>query len=207
MVLVAALLAGLLVFVAVRSGDEGGEEATDSPSSGLSIEPLSDECADLHSGHNAMMWNPAMADEMLDAGCAWPYDPFIPDPTGADEDGRFDDVPFEGRPYDELWDAIGETGLGVCSIGLLPEPQPGEAFGFRYSLAPPGCPDAVATIEMDVREFATRGDRDAAAADDGELVLGRWAIAVTPTDPAADADASALTDVLTGLGAAVAAEG
>ena len=139
------------------------------------------DCADVHAGHSAMMWNPTMADEMLDADCGWPYEPFLVDLEGGTDDPDLT-APFEATRYSELWSAISSSGIGVCSVGTeLEGDGVGRAFGFTYRVAPPGCPDASPKGAVHVAEFGTEAQRDlaavTAAADGSEtFVLGRWVI-------------------------------
>ncbi len=93
-------------------------------------------CESTHSGHNVMRWNATMADEMVAAGCEWPYDPFLVPLEGGEEDPALD-APFEARLYSEIWDMIGQVDVGVCAVSALPE-EPGAGgfvFGFDYGIA------------------------------------------------------------------------
>jgi hypothetical protein len=132
-----------------------------------------------------MMWTPVMADEMTDAGCGWPYEPFDVDLSGGQDDPALNGV-FEARHYAQLWDGIGAAGLGLCSVGAETEateqtPE-GRVFGFLYQLSAPGCPDADPTGLLRVDEFGTEAQRDAAALSSAErsttYVLGRWVISL-----------------------------
>ncbi len=144
-----------------------------------------------------MMWNPTMADEMVDAGCGWPYEPFAVSTEGGEDDPELD-APFEVRRYSELWSTITASGLGVCSVGVLPDERPGMAFGFAYMVGPAGCPGAKSTGTIDVGEFGTEAQRDLAAhvaAENGTAyVLGRWVVTL-------DGSATELGDTLVELGA------
>jgi len=139
----------------------------------------------VHAGHQAMMWTAQMADEMLDAGCGWPYDPFLVGLDGGEDDPTLD-TPFEPRRYSELWSAISSSGLGLCSVATtLTGQDAGRAFGFDYRLGEPACPGAVPTGSLEVGEYGTEAQRDAAAhstARDADAervyVLGRWVIAL-----------------------------
>lgn len=138
-------------------------------------------CDSTHAGHNVMRWNATMADEMVTAGCGWPYEPFTVPLEGGEEDPALD-APFEARLYSEIWDAIGQVDVGVCAVSALPE-EPGEGgfvFGFDYGIAEPGCAnDAIAHVV--VKEYGTRAQRDAAAHASDEAatyVLGRWVVTV-----------------------------
>lgn len=166
-------------------------------------------CEHSHHGHNVMMWDPTMADEMLDLGCPWPYPPFETPTDGGQEDPALGS-PFEAHRYAEIWDAFGQTDLGVCQVAKLPdEPDDGFAFGFDYTAGEPGCPPGSDTASLVVREYATRAQRDAAAheaasggtdsdAPDSVQVLGRWTLTTAADD---DAQSRAITDALTEAGA------
>ncbi len=143
---------------------------------------VNSECEETHAGHSAMMWTPVMADEMTEAGCGWPAEPFLVDLGGGRDDPDLS-APFEPRRYDELWDAITASGLALCTVGTAAKSDresPGRAFGFDYQLALPGCPNATPTGLLHVDEFGTEAQRDSAAraADSTgtSFVLGRWVI-------------------------------
>lgn len=164
-------------------------------------EGLSGACAEAHEGHATSMWDPTMADEMVDAGCPWPYEPFVPEEAEGDApaDDPSLDAPFEAHRYAEVWTAISSTDVGVCRIAARTDDAvPDRAFGFAYEVGPGGCPDGRPTGAVVVDEFATEGGRDAAArraADAGPaLVLGRWAISL-------EGDADAVGPELEALGA------
>lgn len=150
-----------------------------------------------------MMWNPVMADEMLDADCGWPHEPFLVDlEGGADDPGLT--AAFEAVRYADLWTVISESGLGVCSVSTELEGSPdevGRAYGFRYLVAPPGCPQGEHTGALRVSEYGTEAQRDAAgvlaaAGSEAALVLGRVVIQL-------DGDAVELAPALETLGAQV----
>ena len=186
----ALCVAALVVLAASCGGSDGDADATPTTGAGGTEQPdgsaqepstASGDCADVHAGHSAMMWNPTMADEMLDADCGWPYEPFLVDLDGGTDDPELT-APFEATRYSELWSAISSSGIGVCSVGTeLEGDGVGRAFGFTYRVAPPGCPDASPTGAVHVAEFGTEAQRDlaavTAAADGAEtFVLGRWVI-------------------------------
>lgn len=154
-----------------------------SPAPGDSSEPAGEPvgCESTHSGHNVMRWNATMADEMVAAGCDWPYDPFLVPLEGGEEDPALA-APFEGRLYSEIWDMIGQVDVGVCAVSALPE-EPGAdgfVFGFDYGIGEPECPgNALAHVVAE--EYGTRAQRDAAAHASEEpatYVLGRWVVTV-----------------------------
>lgn len=167
-------------------------------------EPASDgitgaDCENIHAGHSAMMWNPTMADEMIDADCGWPYEPFLVSLEGGEDDPDLT-APFEAQRFDQLWSAISASGVGVCSVGTdLEGDQVGRAFGFTYRVGPPGCPDATSTGALAVAEFGTEAQRDAAAVEQAStgvdtFVLGRWVVSI-------DGETASLADSLGELGA------
>ena len=191
---------------ATSAAAQGSAPTDDSdPASGAGAGDQSAECANVHAGHSAMMWNPVMADEMLDAECGWPYEPFLVELDGGSDDPDID-VEFAPSRYGDLWDAISEQ-VGVCSTGtdldgtdLPDEALVGRAFGFDYQLGPPGCPGARPTAALTVSEYGTEAQRDAAAnalASSGDLevlVLGRWVLTL-------DGDAPGVAPALERLGA------
>ena len=184
-VVVAIVVVGAAIWF-VASGDSS-DTATPTDGGGARApgDSLDPGCESLHEGHAAMAWNPTSADEMVEADCAWPYEPYLISTEGGQEDPAID-VEFEPRLYQELSESIGEIGLGLCSVNTLPEEAgDGFVFGFRYDAAEPGCPDFTATVELTAREYVTRAHRDAAAndLDDPEAIaLGRWVLVVEGTD-------------------------
>ena len=204
----ALCVAALVVLAASCGGSDDDADATSTTAADRTEQPdgsaqgsgvPSGDCANVHAGHSAMMWNPTMADEMLDADCGWPYEPFLVDLDGGEDDPALT-APFEATRYSELWTAISSSGIGVCSVGTeLEGDGVGRAFGFTYRVAPPGCPDAKPTGAVHVAEFGTEAQRDLAAHDaaaDGTetYVLGRWVISL-------DGDTGTLDTALDELGA------
>jgi hypothetical protein len=186
------VLSGGAVFLVNRAGDDVA-----APS-----DTLASLCDSVHAGHNTMSWNPTMADEMTESGCPWPYEPFLVSAEGGEEESAFDAAPFGARMYAEIWSLLARSDVGVCTVGALTEPED-EAlvFGFRYSLAAPGCPEATPVFDVMVREYGTRAQRDAAAmasTDETVYVLGRWVLSVS--DGQVDA-ASTIGEGLAELGA------
>jgi hypothetical protein len=150
------------------------------------VPELSGACGEAHAGHNLAMWDPTAADEMLDAGCPWPYPPFDDVGEGGTENPNLG-ATFEARRYSELWDMLQEARIGLCSVGpLVDAPGDGFTFGFRYTVRRGGCVETTDTVDLVVREYATRAWRDAQAAalaaDGVTLVLGRWAVQVVGAD-------------------------
>lgn len=194
-VLVAVVVVWAVALQALGDSDGGDDPNTGGPPA--TGTPASCE-GGVHEGHNLMSWDPTMADEMLDRGCGWPYEPFVSSGAGGREDPTLA-APFEPRRYAELWDLLGRADVGVCSVSSLPDPPAdGFAFGFRYAVAEPGCPGAAATVDLVAREYVGRGPRDAAAhaVDDGAraFVLGRWALSLSDGD-LAEAVAEELLDL------------
>lgn len=171
-----------VVLLAACGSDDGvsGDGATSTAVADSGPAPSAD-CVDVHAGHSAMMWNPTMADEMLAAGCGWPYEPFLVDLDGGEDDPELD-APFEPVRYSDLWSAITASDVGVCSVGTIRDgDEVGRAFGFSYSVGPPGCPGAASSGALLVSEFGTEAQRDAAARDAATsgtttYVLGRWVL-------------------------------
>ena len=161
---------------------------------------VSAACEGLHAGHSVMGWDPTMADEMVEHGCGWPYEPFLSTIEGGKEDRQLA-APFEPRRYAELWAVLTTAGAGVCSVAALPDPpSQGFVFGFIYRVAAPGCPGAEPSVELVAREYAARAQRDTAVSDDPSdrtFVLGRWALSVSGDTELAEL----IVDGLLGLGA------
>ena len=192
--ILAVAVAGVVVVVVANRGDDEPAPVESG---------LSGPCASLHGGHNMMMWDPTMADEMAELDCGWPYEPFLVSTDGGAEDPAFDAAPFEARRYADLWALTTSAGVGVCAVSTLPDaPADGFVFGFSYAVSEPGCPGAEPAGHLVAREYATRAWRDMAAREvtDGEaFVLGRWVVSVAADDPAM---AAALETGLIELGAA-----
>jgi hypothetical protein len=173
----------ILVGSSDPGGDVGGAPLGAAPTpADVSI---GEECESTHAGHNLMMWNPVMADEMLDADCPWPYPPFDVAAEGdVLDDGAPATPPFEPRRYAELWTMLGGVDVGVCEVRSLPDPPAdGFAFGFVYVVAEPGCADPGDAVELQVREYVSAMARDRGATQaDRPLVLGRWVIVVDGGD-------------------------
>jgi hypothetical protein len=190
------LVAAVVVITILLGGDDD-----DAPpeSAGSTIAPvagaLGGDCENLHAGHGIAMWNPTMADEMTAAGCPWPYEPFIPEMEGGEEDPSIA-APFEPHLYDDLTQVFAGLDLGLCQVATLGEDQvDGLAFGFRYAAGPPGCPNMEGDVALTVREYGTRAWRDASAnasTAPRTLVLGRWAIGLEGDDAMAEQVAGAL---------------
>lgn len=203
---------GLAVVPGLDLGGAADEAAAAAVTTTTQVVP--DECSEAHAAHNEAMWDPTSADEMVDAGCPWPYEPFLTAVDGGAENLNLA-APFEPRRYSEVWDALQDADFGVCAVTALPEPAgDGFVFGFRYDLRAGACDTGEADVALLVREHASRGWRDAAALDLGDtqpvLVLGRWTLIVdvlggtATTDGASTADSASTADdvyaVLVGLG-------
>jgi hypothetical protein len=182
-VLAAAAALLILAVALLGNDDEVASRAAGTAAAAPATVALEGDCASVHAGHAVMSWNPVMADEMLDAGCPWPYPPFdvaaVADGTGGG--ARAVDTPFEAHHYAELWSMIGALGLGTCEVRAVPDPPTdGFAFGFVYLVSDPGCDTAVQPSELVAREYIAAGVRDAAAHErPGSLVLGRWVLEVS----------------------------
>lgn len=206
MVVAAAVLLAAVGLAVVPSIDLTGDPEvavvdTTAPTTTVEL----DACGEAHLAHSEAMWDPSMADEMLDAGCPWPYEPFVTSTEGGTENPNLA-AAFEARRYSDLWDALQAADLGVCSVAVLPEPPgDGVAFGFRYEVRPGGCEGTEQVAELVVREHVTRAWRDAQASEMGALgpvvVLGRWTLTV---DNATEFASNRVFETLIGLGAVTA---
>ncbi len=189
--LVVGVLVGLVAVVMVlRAGSDDRDVADDSTSTQLTTTVASPvdgseavgACENVHAGHQMKMWNPTMADEMVDADCGWPYPPFELEPAEGEDDASLD-AAFEPRRYSEIWQVITAARLGTCAVATdLNGGGPGALFEFTYSVGPAGCPEARPDGELVVAEYGTEAQRDAAANEAGDgisMVLGRWNVRLT----------------------------
>ncbi|MGY6501504.1 MAG: hypothetical protein ACXIVQ_11520 [Acidimicrobiales bacterium] len=187
------ILAALAVVLVMNDGD-----AVDTSASEATGPALPAECENLHAGHDHMMWNPVMADEMTEADCPWPYEPFVVAADGGQVDESIA-AHFEPVLYSELWDMFGRSDLGVCQVALLPdEPDDGLVFGFTYTVSQPGCAEDAERVDVVVREFVARGWRDHHAGEASSqrvLVFGRWVIEIDGSSPIADTIVGGLGDL------------
>ena len=203
---VVAAIAGLLVVPSLLADDASdpgaGADTTAAPATSTTV-ALDGACGEAHAGHNAAMWDPTSADEMLDAGCPWPYPPFETAVEGGTENPNLGAV-FEARRYSDLWDALQAASVGVCTVAPLADvPADGFTFGFRYTVRSGGCSAGSDTVDLVVREYVTRAWRDSAAADlaasaPPAVVVGRWAVVVEGDD---EFTTNRLFEMLVGLGA------
>lgn len=214
-VAMAVVAAIALVIVALRSGDESAESPgaanTIDPANPASSAPPGDaadsgtvatgaahshEMGDALPGcdqermhASMMMFNPVVADELIDGTCPWPYDATIATAGGMEDPAI--NVAFEPRRYQELFDLFTTIRYGTCNVSRLPDPVVGGfVFGFGIGLRPAGCAEGGATVEVSIREYATRAWRDEsanalAATDTSSLAMGRWVIELEGTDTAA----------------------
>lgn len=168
-------------------GSDAGHDGHDGHDGGAVLEGCDADA--MHA--SMMMLDPLVADGLLESGCPWPYSADVVIEGGAEDPSIA--AAFEPRRYAEIFDLLTVDRLGMCSVLRLPDPVvDGFVFGFRTQLHPGGCADGVATVQLDMREYATRAWRDAAAraaADGGAaanvVVLGRWVITTGGDDPAA----------------------
>lgn len=198
-VVVAAVVA---VVVIVGGGSDGGDdEVTDNPFDDQVSMPVDDgtPCGQVHAGHNVMMWDSTMADQMVEADCGWPYEPFMVSTDGGEEDPAFDAAPFEPRMYADLWNFLSDEVGATCTIGSIFEEVEGLVFGFRYELATDACTEmGEGDVVVSAREYSARGLRDAAAHEaegDAVLVLGRWTITIDAADDLVESTAAGLVDM------------
>ncbi len=206
LVAVVAAVAGLLMvpsLLADDASDPGAGAGTTAAPTTSTTAPLAGACGEAHAGHNAAMWDPTSADEMLDAECPWPYPPFETAVEGGTENPNLGAV-FEARRYSDLWDALQEAKIGVCTIAPLADASAdGFTFGFRYTAQAGGCSAGGDTVDLVVREYVTRAWRDSSAAtlaatNAPVVVLGRWVVFVEGDD---EFTTNRLFEVLVGLGA------
>lgn len=200
----------MLLGVAIAATGCSGDDATSpNPTATASAAGSEDtgECSSVHAHHLTMMWNPVMADEMTALGCPFPYEPYLATPTGAPASAEIT-TPYEVREYSELWNAIGAAGAGACGVAPLTDAAGpgGFTFGFNYALAEPGCASGPVAF-LEVREYVSAGDRDAAAAASRDehlgavLVLGRWSMVLGSLGGDADAVVTRVSDALVAIGA------
>lgn len=187
------LLAGGLAVWAL-TGDDGsdatasdhGDHSAGAGHAGHDEQVL--EGCDPEAYHNTMMmFDPTAADGLLDSGCPWPYEATIT-VEGGTEDPSID-AAFEPHRYADVFEIVTTERFGMCSVATLPDERvDGFVFGFGVALNPAGCADNVATVQVDIREYASRAWRDTAAnaaVADGTahvLVLGRWVIKIGGDD-------------------------
>lgn len=208
LVVIGALaVAAVLAVVALRGGGEGdagdggqtGHDQAGHDQAGHegAVEVLPGCDADEY--HHAMkMFDPTVADALLDSGCPWPYDSSIA-LEGGQEDPSIA-APFEARRYAEVFEVVTSERFGMCAVSALSDERvDGFVFGFGLALRPGGCAEGTATVQVDLREYATRGWRDAAAraaAGEHVLVLGRWVVTVDGPDTAGAERFAALLEPL-----------
>ena len=203
----ASAIAAALLLVAIVFGDRGDEEiqgvatsAATTTVAGDSASPVSvtflpdaaheqlpgaPGCAEL-AFHSAMaMWNPSLADEMLAAGCPFPFETESIDLTGGAEDPDIA-AAFEPRPFQQIFDLLTAERAGICAVARLGEESlRGFVGGFEVKTQTGGCADNQPDLTIRVREYATRAHRDQAAHElpaGRALVLGRWAIELDGAD-------------------------
>lgn len=210
-VLLALTAAAVFAFVALRGSDEGSGRGDASPAGQVGVghdghggsgrEGAAEVLAGCDAGelHHAMkMFDPTVADDLLDSGCPWPYEASI-----VIEGGREDPsiaAPFEPRRYAEVFEVVAAERFGMCAVSTLPDERvDGFVSGFGLALRPGGCAEGGATVQVDLREYATRAWRDVAAgAAEGShvMVLGRWVVTIGGTDGAGAARFASLLEPL-----------
>lgn len=193
------LVGGAVLFFASRDSSDSSDTTGSASDLEAPSGDLDASCHSLHEGHAAMAWNPTSADEMVEADCGWPYEPYLVPTEGGEEDPAIE-AAFEPRLYRELSDVLGDAGLGLCSVNALPEdPGDGFVFGFRYDAAEPGCPDFEPSVQLTAREYVSRAHRDTAADSASEanpIVLGRWVLTTDgPDQDRVDQVTAALIDL------------
>lgn len=194
---VAVLIAVVVKSVGGEASDPAGEGAAASIPSDVAVSttlfaaddhtnlPPTPGCDQLYF-HSAMaMWNPSLADEMLDFGCPFPFEAAEVSMEGGVEDPGFA-ARFEPRRYQELFDIVAAERLGICAVTRLEEPSVrGFVYGFDVRLKADTCKNNDPNTSLVAREYATRAHRDEAAHSldaDVVMVLGRWTITIDGTD-------------------------
>lgn len=193
--LLPAVLASAAVgWIVIRSNtDDGSPDATAEPAVTFLPEsaheglPPNPGCDQLFV-HSAMaMWNPSLADELLDYGCPFPFDPSSISMEGGAED-RSIQAPFEPTKYQDIFDVIASEQFGVCAVGRLPEESvAGFVYGFNVLVRAQTCADGDPNVAVTIREYASRAHRDAAAnSATGRVVhvLGRFVVSIDGADEA-----------------------
>lgn len=198
-------LAGLTA-TAVLAGCGDGEEAiNDSIPPEITLPPDGGEINDAHLDetppvstgageacdsigvHSQMaMWNPSLADEMVDLECPWPWAPELQDLSGGAEDSSIE-AAFEPARYADAFAVVDEERFGTCEVRAVAQADAtGLVFGFDVGLRAETCADGGRpNVMLSLHEYATRAWRDAAAnATPGSMVLGRWTVQVTGDDTA-----------------------
>jgi hypothetical protein len=200
---VAATIA--LPVLALLSGcDSGGDSSEGAPviSEGVDLQsvvtfvsddahanlPPEEGCDQLNFHASMAMWNPALADELLDYSCPFPYEPDLVSMDGGSEDSSLS-AAYEPRRYQEIYDIIASEMIGICAITRVGEPSVGGfVYGFNNTLRAETCAKNDPNIELATREYASRAHRDEAAHRLAEsvgrvLVLGRWVVSLDGDDP------------------------
>jgi hypothetical protein len=141
-------------------------------------------CDQLYFHSTMAMFNPTLADEMLDYDCPFPFDPDSVSMEGGEEDPSIE-APYEARRYQELFDVLAERPYGICAVGRVNEPSvEGFVYGFTISAKADSCAASDPDLGIAIREYASRAHRDAAANErasgtDAVLVLGRFVITIS----------------------------
>lgn len=211
---IATLAACSLVLVAC-SGGQGSDADPDQPRSTsssivvpTSVTFLSEEAhanlptepgCDQVAFHSTMaMFDPSLADELVELGCPFPYEPTTISMEGGVEDPTIA-APFEPRRYLEVFEILDRLRFGVCTVGRLNEPSVrGFVYGFTAALQPQSCADSDPSVAVVIREYASRAHRDEAANTERPqrtLVLGRFIITIAASADDEDLIAEALRAV------------
>lgn len=158
-------------------------------------EELSPECVDRLMA-TIMMYTPVAADELLAMDCAWPY-------LAVSVEGGVDDPsivePFAGRSYAPIWEVVGATGYGTCSVTVAPDPgRVGWVQGFVYEVTPTACLQRPGAVKVTVAEYATEALRDEALNASASAWSAAYGRGVIEIDGAAD-DIEALANGMTAM--------
>lgn len=172
--------------------------------------PLEAGCDQLAYHAQMAMWNSALADDLLDFGCAFPILTDAASPVSAPTADPAMDLSADFAPlrYQDLIGALQRAGFEVCTeVRIVEPPGGGFVYGFIFHLRQVSCVSDAAEIEVVVREYATSAHRDVAArrmaerdADLMPLALGRWVISFQDLDRSGAADLSMARTAVLDLG-------
>ncbi len=150
--------------------------------------PPAPGCDQLFFHATMAMFNPSLADELLLYDCPFPYDPAAISMDGGAEDPSIA-APYEPHRYQELFDVMTAERIGFCAFSRVAEPSVrGFVYGFTVAAKPETCAGNDPTIEVVVREYASRAHRDEAANTLAAPVVqafGRFTITIDGSDAAA----------------------
>ncbi len=164
-----------------------GAPVTFAPDGAHADLPPEPGCDQLFFHARMAMFNPELADQLLDNDCPYPFDPDAISMEGGEEDPSLA-APYEPRRYLELFDVLTAERIGLCSVTRLAEESVrGFVYGFGVTAHADSCAASNANLEIAIREYAERAHRDAAANAAKEQivqVLGRFTVAIDGDDAA-----------------------